>query len=1000
MYRFFGVVLSVVAGSFCLSSSITPAFAATIDSSLLSALHWRMIGPFRGGRTVAVTGIPGDPRTFYSGAVGGGVWKSENAGRTWNPIFDGEPVASIGAIAVAPSDPATIYVGSGEADMRSDIIAGNGMYVSHDAGASWSRIGLDDSRHIGRILVDPRNARTLLVSVLGHAYGPNDMRGIYRSVDGGTTWTRMLFVNRDTGAIDLAADPTMHTVYASLWQTRRPPWSVYPPSNGPGSGLYVSRDGGVTWGHIFGGGFPSEGLGKIGLAVAPSAPRRIYAIVDAKKGGLYRSDDGGSTWRLMDEDRRLWQRGWYFSHVTVDPKNADIVYISNTSFYRSVDGGLHFTAIKGSPDGDDFHQLWIDPKEPSRMVLASDQGTSVSIDGAQTWSSWFNQPTAQFYHVATDNAFPYHLYGAQQDSGAAMVSSRSDHRGIQERDWKPIVAGGESDSVAPTNVDSLQSGSIFGGFVDHEDLRSSQTRSLSPTAGRPGEWRAEWTTPIAFGPDSALYSSRQIVFRSRDGGQRWQRISGDLTRAHPGAPANLDAPAAADFTGAEPRGVVYAIAPSPLRANVVWAGTDDGLVYLTRDSGRSWHNVTPPGVTTWAHVDTIEASRFDANVAYVAVDRHRLDDERPYIYATRDGGRTWRSAIAGIPDGSFVWVVREDAARRGLLYAGTETGVFASFDDGASWQSLRLNMPVVPVHDISVHGADLAIATHGRAFWVLDDVAPLRELALNGSRGLRLFSPVDAIRTRPPNDEAEASPPETPQGENPPYGAPIDYLLPAGFSGTVSLSILDERGRMVRRWSSTDSVTADNPDEVDYPAYWIAQPARLAASPGMHRFYWDFRMSRADGVFAPPGRYTARLSAGATTLTRGFIVRRDPRIHASDRDLTAQVSLASAIDVLYQRTQAAIRAATEFRKRPNVNIGLVDAIAGPPPNVDLRNSVAPRGTRLSTLREEERLLTELEDAVESADTAPTPYERETWRFLSARTRQTLSLWDRFVSAHR
>ena len=956
------------------------------------ALHWRMIGPFRGGRAVAVSGVSGDPRTFYLGAVGGGVWKTQNAGRTWNAIMDGEPVASIGAIAVAPSDPATVYVGSGEADMRSDIIHGNGMYASHDAGSTWTRMGLDDSRQIGRIIVDPHDPARLLVAALGHAYAANDTRGVYRSTNGGATWTRTLFVDRDTGAIDLAADPALHTVYASLWQTRRPPWSVYPPSSGPGTGLYVSHDGGVSWTAVRGGGFPAERLGKIGLAVAPSQPQRVYAIVDAKAGGLYRSDDGAATWRLVDADRRLWQRGWYFCHVTVDPANPNVVYVSNTSFYRSTDGGAHFTAIKGSPDGDDFHQLWIDPADGSRMVLGSDQGASVSIDGAKTWSSWFNQPTGQFYTIATDSAFPFRIFGSQQDSGAAAIVSRSDHRSIEERDWQPLSVGGESNTIAP---DPRDSSILYGGFVDREDLRSNQTRSVAPTAGKPGIWRAEWTTPLVFGADDALYTSRQVIFRTRDGGEQWAQISGDLTRPNPGIPATLDAPAAADFDGAAPRGVVYSIAPSPLRADLVWAGTDDGLVYVTRDDGRTWRNVTPPGVTPWSHIDAIEASRFDANVAFVAVDRHRLDDDRPYVYTTNDGGRTWLEASRGIPEGSFVWAVREDPARRGLLYAGTETGVFISFDNAAQWQSLRLNMPLVPVHALAVRDDALAIATHGRAFWVLDDLGPLRQLAANAAPGPRLFAPSTAIRTRPGDDQAEASPPETPAGENPRNGAYIDYVVPDGANGPVALTISDAGGAVVRRWSSSDQPHATDPVEVDFPAYWIEEPPVLAADPGMHRFVWDFHVKDADGPLAPPGRYRVRLSLAGRDLEQTLVLRRDPRVRATDADLVAQFALASAVDALSGRVAAAVTASSALRKAPGADVARIDAIVGAPPQGF--NPFAPPPS-LTTLRYAASLLDELQSAIESADAAPTLDQRAAWVALRASVTRRLAEWDALIGA--
>jgi photosystem II stability/assembly factor-like uncharacterized protein len=984
------VAVSLVASALAPVVTVRAQASRSVDPSLYGGLRWRNIGPFRGGRALAVSGVPGDSRTFYMGTVGGGVWKTGNAGRTWAPIMDSQPVASIGAIAVAPSESSTVYVGSGEADMRSNIQHGNGMYKSTDAGATWARIGLEDSRQIGHILIDPHNPGTLLVAALGHAYAPNDTRGVYRSVDGGATWTRTLFKDRDTGAIDLASDPTMRTVYASLWQTRRPPWSVYPPSYGPGSGLYKSTDGGVTWNQLQGHGFPSEGLGKIGLAVAPSDPKRVYAIVDAKAGGLYRSDDGGENWRLADKDFRLWDRGWYFCHVTVDPRNADVVYIADTAFYRSTDGGTSFTAIKGSPDGDDFQGLWVDPTEPARMILTSDQGATISIDGAKTWSSWFNQPTAQFYHVATDNAFPYRLYGAQQDSGAAMIVSRSAHAGIEERDWRPINAGGESGTIA---TDPRDTNLVYGSNTAvREYLDTAQTRTVSPTTARAGVWRAEWTQPLALGPDHALYTANQVVFRSRDNGAHWQTISRDLSRPHAGVPATLDPTTAKDADSPEPRGVVYSLAPSPLRASVLWAGTDDGLVHLTRDGGKTWRNVTPPAVTPWSHVDTIEASRFDERTAYVAVDRHRLDDDTPYLYVTHDAGRTWRAAVSGIGPTSHVWVVREDPRRRGLLYAGTETGVYVSFDDGAAWQSLRLNMPVVSVHDISVHGDDLAIATHGRAFWILDDVTPLRQLAADAAPDARLFAPADAVRTRPYNDEAEASPPEVPLGENPPYGATIDYVVPAGEHGAVGLVIANAAGHIVRAWSSTDAVTPVDPNSVEYPAYWIVPPARLSAEPGMHRFVWDFhsattstgrRRRGGGGPFVPPGRYALHLTVAGRTMVQPLTIRRDPRVHATDADLVAQYALAHDVDVLLSRVQRALVQAADARKKPGADIAKINAIAGAP------GATSPTFTTLSWYAS---ALSDLLASIESADTAPTIDERAAWASLRPKSEAALAAW--------
>jgi photosystem II stability/assembly factor-like uncharacterized protein len=951
MIRRLLVALCAVA-LFASNRSSVFATPSGFDPVRMPDLHWRSIGPFRGGRSIAVAGVVGDPQTAYFGAVGGGVWKTTNAGRTWLPIMDSQPVASIGAIAVAPSDPKTVYVGSGEADMRSDIIHGNGMYRSTDAGATWTHIGLEGTRQIGRILVDPHDSRVLLVAALGHAYAPNQERGVYRSTDGGATWTRVLFRDANTGAIDLAATPDGATVYASLWQTRRPPWNTYPPSNGPGSGLYVSHDHGLTWTQLLGNGFPSVGLGKIGLAVAPSRPTRVYAIVDAKAGGLYRSDDSGATWTRVNDDHRLYERGWYFCHVAVDPLDADLVYVSDTGVYRSRDGGAHDEVIKGSPDGDDFHQMWIDPANGAHLVLASDQGTTISLDRAQTWSSWFNQPTAQFYHVITDDAFPYHLYGAQQDSGAAMIVSRSDHRGIEARDFQPINAGGESGYIAP---DPQHPNIVFGDKVSREDLRSQQTRSVSPTAGRPGPWRDSWTLPLVFGPNETLYYANQKIFRTRSGGDSWEIISGDFARPHAGTPTTLDPTTAADAASTtEPRGIVYTIAPSPRDGNVVWAGTDDGLVRVTRDGAKSWRNVTPPALTPWSKVTRIEASHFDASSAYVAVDRHRLDDDRPYLYVTHDAGRTWRSAVRGIPDGSFLNAIREDPVRRGLLYAATETGVFVSLDDGAHWQSLRLNMPVVSVRDISVRHDDLAIATHGRSFWILDDVEPLRELAADASDRVRLFAPRVAIRTRPGDDQAEASPPETPLGENPPNGAMLDYQIPAAASGVVRLTIVDRKGTVVRRYASSDVAKPVDPNGVPFPPYWIVTPPTLSAAPGLHRFVWDYHVGDPDGPLAPPGTYTVRLTVAGRTFAAPLVLRRDPRIAASDADLRAQAMLAEQIDARKRAVRASLVAATARR--------------------------APAAT-LAALAHNAQLLDELESSVESADARPTTNERAAWATL-------------------
>ena len=603
---------SVLAVTFAVNLSLV--FAQQYDAGLYSDLRWRMIGPFRGGRVNAVSGVPGQPNIFYFGSVGGGVWKSENSGRTWTPIFDSQPIGSIGAIAVAPSNPSVVYVGTGEADMRSQISYGNGMYKSTDAGKSWTHIGLDNTRQIGRVIVDPKNPGIVFVAALGHVYGANPERGVYRSRDGGATWERVLFKNENVGAIDLAFDPqSSQIIYATLWNTRRPPWSIYPPSYGPGSGIFKSTDGGTTWLPLTKG-IPTERVGHIGIAVAPANRNRVYAIVDAKDGGLYRSDDAGMNWTKVSADKRIWERGWYFCKVSIDPKNPDIVYVSDTSLYRSTDAGRTWTAIKGAPGGDDYHQLWINPDDPKRMVLGSDQGAIVTEDGALTWSSWYNQATAELYHLAADNRFPYWVTGSQQDSGAVGVPTRSNHSEISNHDWTGVCAGDESDYTAP---DPLRPEILFGGRVTRCNLITNETKDVSPERGLSVRARHTWTLPLVFSKADphALYFSDQFLFKTVNGGESWTQISPDLTREDPGVPTNLDEATAADAPEGKRRGVIYTIAPSPLRAPLVWIGTDDGYIQSTHDDGKTWQNVTPPELTPWSKVVMMEASHFDVNEA-------------------------------------------------------------------------------------------------------------------------------------------------------------------------------------------------------------------------------------------------------------------------------------------------------------------------------------------------------------------------------------------------
>ena len=1010
---FFGVM-------FCALAFFTTATASAIDPALYQALHWRLIGPFRGGRVLTVAGIPGDDRHYYFGAVDGGVWATDDAGRTWRPIFDSMPAGSIGAIALAPSRTDTIYVGTGEADMRSDIAHGNGLYKSVDGGKNWSFIGLDDTRQIGRILVDPRNPDLVYVAALGHAYGPNSERGVYRSKDGGKTWSRVLFRDDNTGAIDLAFRPgDPHTLYAALWQTRRPPWSVYPPSNGPGSGLFVSHDGGDHWNAITGNGFIAH-PGRMGIAIAPSRPNRIYVLADgpADEAGLYRSDDGGILWQRVSGDTRIWNRGWYFSGITVDPGNPNRVYVMDTIVLRSDDGGRHFIALKGDPTGDDFHTLWIDPLNSDRRILGSDQGTQITLNGGVTWSSWYNQPTAQIYHVSTDNRFPYWVYGAQQDSGAVGLPSRTEGgNGITMENFHEVTAGGESDMIAPDPDDP---DIVYGGRVQKLDLRTRQTRDIDPTLAYPAaEWRKAWTLPLAFskrGP-RILYFANQRLFRTSDGGRHWAAISPDLTRDDSAAPPNLDPATAADDDHlTKYRGVIYTIAPSPLSASILWVGTDDGLVWRTTDSGAHWANVTPPAVTPWSKAAGIEPSHCDANAAYVAVDRHRLEDDAPYIYRTRDGGRSWTRIDDGIARDAFVNVVREDPACHGLLYAGTERGMYVSFDGGGSWQKLQQNLPMTSVRDIDLHGDDVVIATHGRGFWIMDDITALRQLNDAGARGVRLFKPADAIRFRPAGFTGTPFPKDEPMAANPPDGAILDYELPANFTGPVVLVIRDANNNVVRRFSSTDKHPPPDPYKLKYAVEWAKPKLPLAATPGMHRFVWDLHYAAPaalqeesyafDGVWAPPGIYSATLMAGGTTDTQPLVVKPDPRVKLPTVALQHEFVLATRVSRAWAQAAAALADATRSwkalqQRRDRQSVRLAAAIldiSGTSEDSENRPVKPPRrGDSLKTLTTN---LEKLEQAVDGADADPGPDAQASYRLLTQMLANTLRDWQRLNNTSR
>jgi photosystem II stability/assembly factor-like uncharacterized protein len=901
----------------------------------MSGLKWRLIGPFRGGRVVAVAGVPGDSTTFYFGAVNGGIWKTSDAGTVWKPIFDNQPVGSIGAIAVAPSDPKTIYAGTGESDIRSDLSSGNGVYKSIDGGSTWTHAGLEDTRQISRIVVDPQDPKVVYVGALGHAYGPSEQRGVYKSVDGGAHWARALEDGAEIGISDVAiCSGNSQILFAGTWNTHRPPWSTYAPIDGPGGGLYRSKDAGKTWSRL-NNGLPEGDWGRIGVDVAPDG-KRVYALIQAKKAGLYRSDDGGNTWTLENADPRLTSRAWYFNSITVDQQNPDVIYIPNVALYRSVDGGKTISIVRGAPGGDDYHQIWIDPKNSDSMVLGTDQGTTVSLDRGQTWSTWYNQPTAQLYHVITDNQFPYVVYGAQQDSGSVAVPSRTDHNQITARDWFPA---GESESgyVAPDPKDPniiYLSGTY--GSVGRYNRRTGLSQDVTPwpvpTFGseiNQRKYRDPWTPVLIFSPsDSAtLYLGTQYVMKTIDGGLHWQVISPDLTGStrQPGDKAE----GATTTENAKQRGygVVFTIAPSALDRDTIWAGSDTGLIHITRDGGKTWKDVTPAGLTAWSKISFIEASHFDPAVAYTAVDRSRLDDQTPYIYRTRDYGATWQLITNGIGAHAFLRGIREDTERKGLLFAGTELGVYVSFDDGSDWQSLQLNLPVTSVRDLTIHGEDLVVATHGRSFWILDDVTPLRQ-AFDAEKDnvFWLYRPALAYRIDNDSFQGTPLPPEEPTAENPPAGAILDYFLKSSAS-TVTLEIVDAQQNLVHRFSSEDKHPENHPT-LPIAERWFPKPEVLQTNPGMHRFVWNLSWSSAGGPSVDeesefrnprgpkvvPGIYTVRLTVDGKAHIQPLEVVMDPRSPATAETLHQQLQLGRQIFAEIREAQRALAEIASLRK--------------------------------------------------------------------------------------
>ncbi len=919
-YLSFGVLLGA------LSLVHGPALGAegpALSAADTQSLRYRLVGPFRGGRTVGAVGVPSQPGVFYVGVNNGGVWKTDDYGRQWYPIFDDAPTGSVGDVAVAPSDPDVIYVGTGEGLHRPDLAVGDGIFRSEDGGAHWRHVGLEDVQQVARLIVHPQDPQVVFVAGLGHPYGPNEQRGVFRTRDGGEHWERVLYIDADTGASQVEFDPVdPDIVYASLWQHRDGPWENADFS-GPNSGLYRSDDGGDSW-RAIGEGLPGarEGLGRIGIGIAPSQPSRLYATLGAREGaGIYRSDDRGEHWRKVSDDERVWGRPGDFAELRVHPHDPDVIFAGNIAAYRSDDGGEHWTSIKGAPGGDDYHRIWIDPTRPEVMLFAADQGATITVNGGRTWSSWYNQPTSQLYHVSTDNQFPYWIYGGQQESGAIAVASRGNGGQVSFREFLGVGA----DEYAYVAPDPRDPDIVYGGRVVRFDRRTGQTRNIAPEALRSGDIRILRTQPLMFHPadPTMLLFATNVLWKTHDGGQHWEVISPDLSRVQPEVPASVGVYHTADLDTMARRGVIYALAPSPLDRKVLWTGTDDGLIHRSEDLGRTWQDVTPPTLRAWDKVSQLDAGHFDGATAYAAINAIRRDDQRPHVYRTHDGGASWQRIVQGLPAFGPVNVVREDPQQAGLLFAGTERAVYFSIDDGDHWQPLRLNMPASSIRDLVVHENDLVIGTHGRSIWVLDDIAPLRQLAAaRAAQGPYLFAPSNAVRVRWNMFSDTPLPPEEPTGENPPDGAIIDYHLKRP-AGRVMLEIYDGEGTLVRRYDSAASAAQVDPTVLPHPTYWIREENSLATGAGHQRFVWDLRYAPPEGVarrfdiaavyrstpagpvgpFVAPGRYRVRLDVDGAVREQSLSVTLDPRVQIAPEHLAQHTDASLRAYRTYQRAQ-------------------------------------------------------------------------------------------------
>ena len=1018
------------------STTVRMSSTAHYDA-VFGGMKYRLIGPFRGGRADGVSGVAQQPNVYYFGSSSGGVWKTTDSGTTWKPLWDHFPEASpsIGAIVVAPSDPNIVYVGTGEANIRGNVVTGNGVYKSTDAGKSWKFAGLRDSEAIGRMAVNPTDPQTVLVAALGHPFGANSERGIYRTRDGGKTWQRVLYVNDKTGGIDVQYDPANPSVvYAAMWQVIRKPWIFE--SGGPGSGLYRSTDGGTTWQRLTGHGLPTGIWGRIGVAPTPDS-QRVYALIEAKDGGLYRTDDGGANWKLINDSDLYRQRAWYYTAVFADPKNPAKVYIMNTGAYKSTDGGKTFKKMP-TFHGDN-HSLWINPRNTNLMVNSNDGGADVSVDGGDTWTAEMNQPTAQFYHVAVDNQVPYHLYGAQQDNTTVEIASADVRGPIGELDWHS-VGGGESGYVVPKPDDpNIVIANGYGGNVDRYDTRTGEIDPINPWARQVMGWapkdlqhRSQWTEPLAFSPhdSNVLYNADEVLFESTDLGQSWRVISPDLTRNDKSKQLSSGGPITKDNTDIETYDTIFSVVESPVQKGLIWVGTDDGLIKLTTDGGAHWRNVTPRNMPQWGTVDMVEADPHEAVSAYIAVDCHRLDDFRPHAFRTKDFGKTWVSITQGIPDGSYVHAVRVDPARAGLLYAATETGIFVSFDDGAKWQPLQLNLPRVPVHDIEVHDGDLAVATHGRAFWVLDDLSPVRQWSDSiRNEDFHLFTPrvTRRILYSGFGDMTGKA-----NGANPPAGVVVDYYLASGTarspddkgqsSKRVKIEFLDASGRVIRTFPDPYQPKKDMGADDDFRG---PKPVVITADAGLNRFVWDMRYAGSpaipktslwsaslQGPVALPGRYQVRVTVDGKSETQPFEITPDPRLRVTPAELKQQFDLDMAIRGELRQVQAAIeQIRTLDAKLASIRHSVTAEKSSAAPTILRQADALERKTtavedkliqRKSVASEDplnfpirlNNMLASLNALVERGSSAPTQADLTEFQQLKAMAAEDLAEWER------